>query len=221
MVQHLTPRTRATPQGNRTEPMSAASTTPGWLARPKPSPKRQAPPPDAPTAPPATQAPASHVAAATPAESTAKPPKARGGNPSGPQAHVAGRLTSKIPVFSDLEALSDRVVAISARPEVADALRPDMPAVLSAMIRTAQLPGPMGMGAQATLFRLAGVKLDDKGGGKGSKDEHLATLDRIASRLERAAGMRARVVDQAERHDDDTADAAEPLKVAGNLAFDD
>ena len=150
------------------------------------------------------------------------PGVAGNGNPSGPQANVAGRLTRSLPVLSDLEALADRVVAISGRPEIAQALRPDLPAILAASIRTAQLPGPMGMGERATIMRLAGVKLDDnKGGGKGGKDEQIATLDRIAARLERASGMRARVVDAAERHDDDTAGEAEGAKAASGLAFDD
>lgn len=200
--------------------MSAASTTPGWLAPAKPPRQRQAPPAAPPPAPPATPAPTSPTAPATTAPTRRKTGVAGNGNPSGPQANVAGRLTRHLPVLSDLEGLADRVVAISTRPEIALALRPDLPAILAASIRTAQLPGPMGMGERATIMRLAGVKLDDKGG-KGGKDEQIATLDRIATRLERASGMRAKVVDQADRHDDDTAEGAEAPKAAGNLTFDD
>lgn len=198
-----------------------APSSPAWLSTRKDRRKRNQPPPAPPSPPAATPASTTAAAITTPATKPRRAPPNPGGNPSGPQASVAvGRLTASLPVEADLEALADRFVAIAGRPEIAQALRPDLPRILAAAIRTAQLPGPMGMGERATLYRLSGIRMDDRGGTGGKADE-AGRLERIAARLERSVGMRAKVVEAVAGREDDTGGAPMAAEPAGNLRFDD
>lgn len=203
------------------------SDTPSWLA---PRNKRAATTsaPQAQTARLATTSPETRPspgstkpgAKAPGAVSTAAATKGKGGNPSRPKIRVSRSDDLLGLVTADVEALADRLVAASSRPEVAAIVRPDLPKILQAMIAGAHVAGPAGMGERANLFRLAGLPTERP---KGEDDTTKDRLRDVAARLEKAAGMRARLVEvalqPASGHADDTAEGAEAMEAPESLGF--
>ena len=215
--------------------MTTSSQSPSWLAkrtskRPTTSPSPPADPDTtsttkaAPTKPNALLASTRRLPIAATLNSTGQaaassPEKA--GNPSRRKTRPSRSDDLLALVQADLPAVMDRLVAQSSRPEVAELLRADLEGALRAMIASAYVAGPAGMGERANLFKLAGLPLDrPKGDGAASKDR----LASIAERLERAAGMRAKMVEAARAadfgHGSGTGEGAASAEAPESLRFD-
>lgn len=202
-------------------PSNPNTGSPRWLTARSPA---QAPATPAATSPhrastPGTASPATSPA---PGETTATSPNPKAGNPRRPKIPKARPSRSDDlleGVATDVEALADRLVASSLRPEVAALVRPDLPDALRAMIAGAKVVGPAGQGERANLLKLAGLPVQAAAGKEGdaSTQDRLA---RLGSRIEEALARSAQAQRRVLGAEDGTPRVVLDAKPKGNLTFD-